>query len=234
VTGAVGCEQWRELAPELALGTLAGSERAVALAHVLTCEACRAEMDDLAVIADRLLLLAPEDEPPMGFESRVLARMRLPEARVTRPRRSRRRMAVLLASAAAVVAVAGGVGLMAGSTSHDHVPGLTSEYVAALQALGGRSLRAGPLLDGSGQRVGQAFIYDGSRSWVFVSVDHAGRDGVYTVVCTGPNAGPVSWSGMRVMDGRGSLGFAADGDVHGLEQVRLVEPSGHAPYVASL
>jgi hypothetical protein len=100
--------------------------------------------------------------------------------------------------------------------------------------MGGRSLRAAPLDDAQGRKVGQAFIYDGAPSWVFVSLDRSGVDGQYAVVCTGPGAGPLAWSGLRVVDGHGSLGFSAQGDTRGLRQVRLVDNAGHAPYVADL
>ncbi|GAB3410662.1 anti-sigma factor family protein [Flindersiella endophytica] len=69
------CEQVRLVLAELATGAAAGDERAAALQHVAGCEACRQELAQLARAADELLLLAPEREPPAGFESRVLARL---------------------------------------------------------------------------------------------------------------------------------------------------------------
>ena len=58
---------------ELALGLLSGPDRAAGLSHMAACPTCRERVDDLSRVADRLLLLAPDAEPPAGFESRVLA-----------------------------------------------------------------------------------------------------------------------------------------------------------------
>jgi len=69
------CAELQELAAELALGTVSGAERAAAIEHLAGCAACRDLVDSLARVADSMLLLAPEVEPPPGFESKVLARM---------------------------------------------------------------------------------------------------------------------------------------------------------------
>jgi hypothetical protein len=120
------CSQLRDIAPEVALGLVTGEERAVALAHLEGCAACRAEVASLAGVADELLLIGPEAPPPEGFDRRVLARLtevRAAEApsvarrhwpahlhrRTRRRRADGRRFAVgaaLAAAAAAVVLVA--------------------------------------------------------------------------------------------------------------------------------
>jgi predicted anti-sigma-YlaC factor YlaD len=66
------CAEARELFPELAIGVAAGDERARALGHLSGCPACRGELAGAAEVVDELLLLAPEHEPPPGFESSVL------------------------------------------------------------------------------------------------------------------------------------------------------------------
>src|SRR5436309_3384041 len=70
------CEQTRELLPELALGILGGEDRARALDHLAGCADCSNELASLARSADGLLTLAPQHEPPAGFEDRVLMRLR--------------------------------------------------------------------------------------------------------------------------------------------------------------
>ncbi len=67
------CRESESWGAELALGLLSGPDRASALSHLASCPTCRTEVDELAVVADRLLLLAPDEGPPAGFESRVLA-----------------------------------------------------------------------------------------------------------------------------------------------------------------
>jgi hypothetical protein len=61
---------------EFALGTLSGRSRALVLDHLETCAHCTAESEALADAADTLLWLAPEAEPPLGFETRVIERFR--------------------------------------------------------------------------------------------------------------------------------------------------------------
>ena len=65
------CAEVREAAAELVLGTLDGERRAATAAHLATCAACRSEVEDLTRVTDALWLVAPEAEPPAGFESRV-------------------------------------------------------------------------------------------------------------------------------------------------------------------
>ncbi len=74
----VTCEVFDSHADELALGLLGEPQRTGLLAHAARCPACRALLDDLAAVGDRLLLAAPELEPPAGFESRVLDRLPAP------------------------------------------------------------------------------------------------------------------------------------------------------------
>jgi anti-sigma factor RsiW len=82
----MGCEEMRELAPEIALGVLDGEQRAEALRHLATCADCRREVEQLSQVADELVMLAPVQEPPAGFESRVVEAIGLRP----QPRRARR------------------------------------------------------------------------------------------------------------------------------------------------
>jgi anti-sigma-K factor RskA len=84
----MGCDRTRELAAELALGILDGEERAQALRHLAECPECRRAVEELTAVADELLMLAPEREPPAGFESRVLARLQPPPAATRATRRA--------------------------------------------------------------------------------------------------------------------------------------------------
>jgi hypothetical protein len=69
------CSRLYDLAPELALGLLDGAERAEVLAHLERCARCHGDVASLTEIGEQLLLLAPEVQPPAGFESRVLDRV---------------------------------------------------------------------------------------------------------------------------------------------------------------
>ena len=71
----MSCEHTRQLAAELALGIADGADRARALQHLGECAECRRAVEELSGVTDELLMLAPERQPPVGFESRVLARL---------------------------------------------------------------------------------------------------------------------------------------------------------------
>jgi anti-sigma-K factor RskA len=73
----MSCDEFAEVAAELALGVLTGRERAAALAHLNGCESCREQVRELTMVQDELLALLPSQEPPAGFESRVLERIGL-------------------------------------------------------------------------------------------------------------------------------------------------------------
>ncbi len=70
------CAVFHEAATELALGILAGADRAAALKHMEYCVSCQAEVASLAAAADQLLDLVPERGAPEGFESRMAAAVR--------------------------------------------------------------------------------------------------------------------------------------------------------------
>ena len=76
----MSCDEFAEVAAELALGVLTGRERARALAHLDGCESCREHVRELTMVGDELLALLPLQEPPAGFESRVLDRLGLAAA----------------------------------------------------------------------------------------------------------------------------------------------------------
>src|SRR4029077_13528047 len=97
------CSELCEVAPELALGTLPGDERAAAIGHLARCAECQLRVEELSDAADSLLLLCPEADPPRGFARRVVAGLQP----VSRPRW--RRVAAVVASG--VLAAGLGIGM---------------------------------------------------------------------------------------------------------------------------
>jgi Putative zinc-finger len=198
------CDAVAELAPELALGIVTGDQRARALAHLAGCGDCRARVEELSGVADALLLLAPAREPPAGFESRVLARLPAP----ARPRRwlrrrppaadpspgSRRpvpasprgwRRLGLAAAALLLAAAVGGSGVFAAG-SGDRAA--AERYRRTLAAADGQAFGAWRLGD-----AGTVFIYQGSPSWMFVSMRPAAGGGPFAceLVLTGGRRVPL-------------------------------------------
>jgi hypothetical protein len=116
------CGSLRDAGCELALNLLTGAERAAAMAHLESCQECRAEVSSLAATADELLELAVPVEPPAGFESKVLRSIATEQTapgpdNVLVPRRRpsphlRRRAVAGLLVAAAVVALLAVLGVV--------------------------------------------------------------------------------------------------------------------------
>lgn len=157
---AASCQATLELAPELALGSANGAERSEALSHLDRCDSCRREVAALTAVADALLAVAPEIEPPVGFEVRVAERLR------KRAGRPSRRLVLSLAGLGLLLAAAG-AGLAA-----------TLGGPPAGQATSGRAEAA--LVAPSGGR-GVAAIEGGARARLVMRVEGLSSD--YWVSC---------------------------------------------------
>jgi len=142
---------------EQSLGILDGRARAELLAHVESCASCATELEAYTQTADALVHLAPGIEPPVGFESRTLERMRAQAAPA-------RRRAPLLAAVAACVVLAFGLGWLTQFAigSAPATPRVAVGHVAERGLLGG------------GRTVGAAYMYTGSPSWMFITVSLPG------------------------------------------------------------
>jgi hypothetical protein len=158
------CDQLQQVVAELALGVADGKTRADALAHLSGCPECRRAVQGLAGVADALLLLAPEHEPPPGFELEVLDRVGLrPQPR---PRRIRRWIPA--ASLAILAAAAATAATLVFSYQSDRQ--LASYYRKTLANAHGQHFQAAALQAPGGRRAGELFLYQGSPSWIFVSM----------------------------------------------------------------
>lgn len=161
-TGDLGCERFEDDVAALALGTLTGRQRADVIAHVEGCRSCESLLELLSATSDQLLELAPVVEPPIGFEVRVLNRIRATErARATR---SRRRVALFAAAAIAI----GVLGFTAGDLFGNGSP---QPNTAAAHA----ALRS------DGHSVGSLSVRSGNPARLVVKISHLKRSG--PVVC---------------------------------------------------
>ncbi len=198
------CARLHEVAPELALGVLVGAERGQALAHLALCAECRHFVDEMSEVADSLLLLAAEAEAPLGFESRVVARLAADHPR-------RRPWRWIATAAAAVVLAAAATGIAV----HHHDGRLADLHVrtAALRAR-------------TGKQAGDVYVMEGQPAWVIMSVSSKGAGRTYLcelnfrdgrVVRAGQFTVPNhdGWWGVQVADG-----------VEGLQSIRLVALDG--------
>lgn len=193
------CAEIRDLIPEIAAGVAAGDERARALAHMGDCQDCRHELAVTADLVDEMLTLTPAEEPPAGFETRVIARL-APEAKQAKltkrtkrskqanagsagPGGSRRsprstRPSRVAAWTAAVAAAAGlAAGVVWWQTAQDRA--LAASYRHTLAVAHGHGLSAAPLRSGLGAEQGTVFAYQGQPSWVYVTFRAKPGPGMY-------------------------------------------------------
>jgi hypothetical protein len=213
------CEETRALAAELALGIVEGEERGRALQHLAECPECRLQVEELSEVADELLLLAPHREPPVGFESRVLAPLR--PAR--KPRRWRWRV-VLVPAATAVAAAAIALAIVSPDLR------LASHYQHTLDQANGKEFESYALRAGDAH-VGTVFTYEGSPSWVHIDVDPGHRTGLTSAELVTKDGGPLSLRWFH-LDTRGGSGGSIPVDPNQVSVLRLSGPAGTEPLVA--
>ena len=210
------CEQVRALLPELALSIADAGERAEALEHVDGCPGCREALADLSEVVDDLLLLAPEAEPPIGFESRVMNRIATDDARLgtvvplTSRRPGRRRRIALVAAAAAVVI---GTTTAVVVNRHHSTPSVSA------------SDRFATLHNAAGGDVGRVIIHDGAEPWVFMAVRNADGQEYRCELVLGDGT-KVSIGSLKLTNGRGSWGGPTTVDLHRVRWVHVVDADG--------
>ena len=175
------CAQLRDVAPELALGVLGGAERAEAIIHVNGCARCQALVNELAEAADALPLLAPEIEPPVGFEQRVLSSGR------ARRRRSVRRLVSAVAVAAAAAAILS-ITIVRVVESGSDTNGTTQSAgkPAAVKMVSASALPAG-------------WAYVTNKHSVAIAVDYGLKSGSYKIAVQ-PRAGSTVTIGTMAVD----------------------------------
>jgi anti-sigma factor RsiW len=176
-----GCAGFSDDLAELALGALAGRERARTLAHVDECPRCAEELEQLSRVADAVLQTAPEVEPPVGFESRLFERMGVTESAARRrvrlrslpslrPRRPREWALTAVAAAAAVAAL--GFGLS--TTTAPSVTQAKAEH-------GSTNVLSGSFVQ-DGHTVGHVVAVGGSRPWISMMLEDSTAQGVVNCV----------------------------------------------------
>jgi predicted anti-sigma-YlaC factor YlaD len=219
----LNCEALREPIAELALGIASGEQRARVLEHASRCPSCRRLLSELALVDDELLALAPEHEPPPGFEVRVLARL-------GRPRRRGRRNLAVAAVAAALAAAALAAAAVLVATGDERRLG--AQLQAVLSRADGQYLAVTELRDRTGRELGLVFHYGGRPSWVFVTLERPLPPGRYAATLV-TAVGTTSELGTFALGpGDRSLGAATRMDLRQATLLRLREERGGPTYEA--
>lgn len=212
---ALDCAEVRELAPEFVLGVLDGDARADVVGHIDHCTACRTHVTELSETADAMLLLAPEAEPPPGFERRVVARI------TDDRRRSRWRTAKIVALVAAAAVILSVVTVRVIDSTRS-----SGTAAAAVQTV--------PMVGDDGTTVGQVDVVDnGGSVGLALTVSYALPDGTYRVVLAPKTLPREVLDTMTVTDGRGA--WAGVAQTRGLPAaLELVDDQGAVPCSAEL
>jgi anti-sigma factor RsiW len=212
------CDEMEELAPELALGTLTGPERAEAVEHLASCPDCQRRVTELAQVVDSLLVLAPEDDPSPDLEARVLARTvgEQPTDTVPERRTPRRRWTLAGSIAAAVLAV------------------LTFTIVALLRdSENVDTVRTAVATEDGGRSVCRAVINEVDPAWLFVSLDEPGEQRAGYDVEIRFDSGETARVGrIDLRDGHGELAVTLDLQGSRVHSVRLIGADGEFGYEA--
>jgi hypothetical protein len=201
------CDRVREAAPDFALGALTGRERAEVLAHLDHCVACQALVGEYASVADGLLELIPEAEPPAELAPPVLAALRPP-----RRDRRRGRVAALVAAAIVTIGAAAGVSLAVVSRG-----GNASSTTTAL--------RSAPMIGAGNLTVGRVVTTNDRPPTLAVSVDYWLPDGSYQLAARDHAGAATPLGTFEVTNGRGTW-TGRTSAVDRLVAVSLVDQSG--------
>jgi hypothetical protein len=230
MTAEMGCAQVRELAPELALGIAEGEERDAALRHLSGCGGCRQLLSELSSVGDELLQLAPAHDPPVGFESRVLAEVTVPPRRRSIQPLARRWQRLATAAAAVVLAATLGAGSVLLATAGDRR--LAAGYQAVLSQGRGAYFVAAPL-QGTLGRAGTVFGYQGQPSWVMVTLQPSIQEGRFQVQAVTRDGRYLALGDAVLGGARGTWGGQLPVDLSAVHELRFTGSDGRTAFTAT-
>jgi hypothetical protein len=230
MTAEMGCAQVRELAPELALDIAEGEERDAALRHLSDCSGCRQLLSELSSVGDELLQLAPAHDPPVGFESRVLAEITVPPRRRSIQPLARRRQWLATAAAAVVLAATLGAGSVLLATAGDRR--LAAGYQAVLSQGRGAYFLAAPL-QGPRGRVGTVFGYQGQPSWVMVTLQPSIQEDRFQVQAVTRDGRYLALGDAVLGGAKGTWGGQLPVDLSAVHELRFTGSDGRTAFTTT-
>ena len=205
------CDLFRDDLAETALGVASGRRRSEVLRHVESCPSCSLELEQLSIVADTMMELSGESEPPVGFELRLAQRLQSGVQR--RPTRRARHVSVLLAAAAVAVALGIGIGALTSSGGRNTPNQAMTDITSANLSSGGHVL-------------GEFLVSAGKPAWMYMTVDSGTWSGVVTcqVILAG---GKIETVGQFTLSGGyGAWGAPLTTSAGQVRGARLVDASG--------
>jgi hypothetical protein len=246
--GPMGCDEFADVAAELALGVLMGRERADALAHLEHCGACRESVRQLTMTGEQLLELLPAVEPPAGFESRALTRLGIAVPDVPPPAvgspaadgeaSGRRRVRRVVKTRPPGHARTPGRPISRPGTGRRTLATLATALALVVAALGGwathgatsparqSALESATLMSATHQSVGQVYYYNSSTHWVYMTVDMPSGDGTITCELEGPDEHYTAVGKFRLTQGDGAWGSPGPWSGGKVTGARLLSANG--------
>jgi predicted anti-sigma-YlaC factor YlaD len=237
------CEEVRELLPDHALGTLDDVTAAAVRRHLRGCGACRSD----ALALDRGVAMfaaaAHDVTPPPDLHERVMTVLHEEWAESEREappaRRRIRGLVPWLATAAAVVALAGALawgGVTSSALGRQREIAAAnvdaaSQYRAFLHTLGGKEVRVGTFhATGAVQIEGSAILYDSDehQSWGLVLVTVPAYHGTIGVTLVSSSGRTMELPRPVFLEdnGQGEDWLVTSADISSFHQVRLTGADG--------
>jgi anti-sigma-K factor RskA len=220
-------EHWDDAAGAYLLGALPDDERRGFEAHLSTCEACRAEVNELAGAADALPVSAPAMIPPPELKARIMAEVNreaelLAAAgsgadRPAKPRREKRRWFGVRSLALACTTLLAGIGV--GAAVFAGGGGKTLQVAAS-----GAAAKAVAEVDVSGDKA----------VLVAHNMPEPGQGKTYQVWLKRPGEAPQPTSALFTPLSDGSATATVTGDLNDGDQILVTaEPEGGSPMPTS-
>ncbi len=216
---ALTCDQARDAVAEYSLDILEPGERSALAAHLLRCPACRAEADALSSVASRLIELVPGTEPPLGFDRRVLARVRstTPALRPGRLLRLQSHRSRVVAGVATLVAAAalvfGPIGWLMGHSTH-------SAHSASQRLLTEAAFHQGS------RDVGEVYAYNDAPMWLTMTVHGVSGGPRVTCELVAADGRLIPLGSFDLVQGSGSWGAPDSAGLTGITGAQLVDSTG--------
>jgi anti-sigma-K factor RskA len=211
--------QLRAQLPELAVGVLDGRDRSLLLDHVGECASCTAELEDLTTAADSLVQLAPEVDPPVGFESRIFDQIRATPTPITSRSTLWHKRPLQIAAVVVVLALAFGIGWAV------HPTPSTVPRTNAVSAINDDHVDQASLVS-EGQSYGKVSLYAGSPGWLFMTVSSADWSGKVWCTVTSKDGTTKRIGSFDLVNGQGAWGVPLATGAESVASAQVVAADG--------